>query len=154
MFTAPAESSYRWRTPEQESARKSSSGYSTQCSLQNRAVWGWVCRSAVRSLRPMMAGCGLPRTNPRAPSFSLCCSPTVRRLLVLHDESDPRTSWLVRAPDSEYAVIATERDAAPRVSECRPKPMKQSSCAAFGLADKQSAERGHAGDGACHSRHK
>src|SRR5260370_22009799 len=98
MFTAPAESSYRWRTPEQESARKSSSGYSIHCSLQNRAVWGWVCRSAVRSLRPMMAGCGLPRTNPRAPSFSLCCSPTVRRLLVLHDVT---TSRLVRPSDTD-----------------------------------------------------
>src|ERR1700716_4320160 len=100
-------SSYRWRTPEQESARKSSSGYSIHCSLQNRAVWGWVWRSAVRSLRPMMASCGLPRTNPRAPSFSSCCVPTARRLLVLHDESDPRTSWLVRAPDPEHAVVAT-----------------------------------------------
>jgi hypothetical protein len=121
-----------------------------------------------------MAGCGLPRTNRRAPSFSLCCSPTVRRLLVLHDESNPTTSCLVRASDadeiiddridilrldrcfvvharvchrrklyisfvlaglgfvpthatvagevdSRYALIATERDAAPRVSECRPE---------------------------------
>src|SRR5260370_42600048 len=104
MFTAPAESSYRWRTPEQESARKSSSGYSIHCSLQNQAVWGWVCRSAVRSLRPMMAGCGLPRTNPRAPSFSLCCSPTVRRLLVLHDESNPTTSCLVRSSDADEII--------------------------------------------------
>jgi hypothetical protein len=53
------------------------------------AVWGWVCRSAVRSLTPMTAAYGLPRTSPRAPSFSLCCSPTVRRLLVLHEESNP-----------------------------------------------------------------
>src|SRR5260370_41721021 len=45
----------------------------------------------------MTAGCGLPRTNPRAPSFRLCCSPTVRRLLVLHEESNPTTSWLVHA---------------------------------------------------------
>src|SRR3982074_3592580 len=32
------------------------------------------------------------------------------------------------------------RDAARRVSECRPKSMKQSSCAAFGLAVKLPAE--------------
>src|SRR5258707_11180749 len=94
-------SSYRWRTPEQESTRKSSSGYSIRSSLQNQAVWGWVCRSAVRSLRPMAAACGLPRTNPRAPSFSLCCSPTVGRLLMLHDESNPKTSCLVRASDAD-----------------------------------------------------
>jgi signal transduction histidine kinase len=86
-------SSYRWRTP--ELARKISSGYSIRCSLQNRAAWGWVCRSAGRSSRPMMAGCGLPRTSPRAPSFSLCCVPTVRWLLVLDDESNPTTSRLV-----------------------------------------------------------
>src|ERR1700716_3996173 len=90
-------SSYRWRIPEQESARKSSSGYSIHCSLQNRAVWGWACRSAVRSLRPMMASYGLPRTNPKAPFFSLCCPLTVRRLLVLYDKSNLTTSRLVRA---------------------------------------------------------
>ena len=51
-----------------------------------------------------MAGCGLPRTNPRAPSFSLCCSPTVRRLLVLHEESNPTTSRLVRASDADEII--------------------------------------------------
>src|SRR3981081_890572 len=88
-------SSYRWRTPEQESAAQTSSGSSIHCSLQNRAVWGWACRSAVRSLRPMLASYGLPRTNPKAPFFSLCCSLTVRRLLVLYDESNLTTSRLV-----------------------------------------------------------
>jgi hypothetical protein len=53
-----------------------------------------------------MAGCGLPRTNPRAPSFSLCCSPTVRRLLVLHGESNPTTSRLVCVPDAEEIIDA------------------------------------------------
>jgi hypothetical protein len=48
-------------------------------------------------LRPMVAGCGLSRQNPRAPSLSFCCSLTVRRLLVLHDESNRTISRLVRA---------------------------------------------------------
>src|ERR1700738_545517 len=96
--------SYRWRTTVEESAHKSSGGYSTHCSLQNRAVWGWVCRSAVRSSRPMMASCGLPRTNLKAPSFSSCCVPTARRLLVLHDESNPTTSRPVRASDADETM--------------------------------------------------
>src|ERR1700730_2411679 len=104
MSTTAGASSYRWRTPAQESTRKSTSGYSIHWSLQNRAVWGWVCRSAVRSLRPMVAGCGLPRTNRRAPSFSLCCSPTVRRLVVLHDESNSTTSCLVLASDADEII--------------------------------------------------
>jgi hypothetical protein len=51
-----------------------------------------------------MAGYGLSRTNPRAPSFSLCCSPTVRRPLVLHDESNPTTSRLVRASEADEII--------------------------------------------------
>ena len=82
----------------EESARKSSSGYSIPCSLQNQAVWEWVCRSAVRSLRPMTAVCGLPRTNPRAPSFSSCSPPTAQRLLVLQDESNSTSSAPQSAP--------------------------------------------------------
>src|SRR5260370_15062099 len=112
MFTAPAESSYRWRTPEQELARKTSSGYLIRCSLQNRAVWGWVCRSAVRSLRPMMAGCGLAQTNPRAPSFSLCCLPALGRLRVLHDKSKPTTFRLIHSSHADDIIddrIATLR---------------------------------------------
>ena len=51
-----------------------------------------------------MAGCGLPRTNPRAPSFSLCYSPTVRHLLVLHEESTPTISHLVRASEADEII--------------------------------------------------
>src|ERR1700716_336793 len=90
-------SSYRWRTPEQESARKSSSGYSIHCSLQNRGVGGWSCRSAVRSLRPMMAIYGLPRKTPKAPFFSLCCPPRVQHLPVRHDEINPKHGSRFRA---------------------------------------------------------
>jgi hypothetical protein len=52
----------------------------------------------------MMAGCGLRRTNPRAPSFSLCCSPRVRRLLELHEESNPATFRLIRASDADEII--------------------------------------------------
>jgi hypothetical protein len=38
-----------------------------------------------------MADHGLGPTRATAPSFGLCCSPTVRRLLVLHEESKPTT---------------------------------------------------------------
>ena len=51
-----------------------------------------------------MAGCGSPRTSPRAPSFSLCCSPTVRRLLVLHDESNLTAFCLVCAHHADEIV--------------------------------------------------
>ena len=51
-----------------------------------------------------MAGCGLPRTNPRAPSFSLCCAPTVRRLLVLRDESNRTNLGRVRASDADEII--------------------------------------------------
>ena len=37
-------------------------GYSTRSSQQNQTAWGWVCRSAARSSRHTMAGCGLLRT--------------------------------------------------------------------------------------------
>src|SRR3981081_2868250 len=52
----------------------------------------------------MMASCGLPRTNLKAPSFSSCCVPTARRLLVLHDESNPKTSCLVRVSDADEII--------------------------------------------------
>jgi hypothetical protein len=90
--TTAAASSYRWRILEPVSARKSSSGYSIRCSPQNPAVWGWVCRSAVRSSRPMKAGCGLPRTSPRAPSFGLRCSQTAPHLLERYRERNPTIS--------------------------------------------------------------
>jgi hypothetical protein len=51
-----------------------------------------------------MAGCGLPRTSARAPSFSLRYSPTVGRLPVLHEESNPTTSRLVRASDADEII--------------------------------------------------
>jgi hypothetical protein len=56
------------------------------------------------------------------------------------------------AVDSRYACIAAERDAAPRVSECRLKSMKQSSCAAFGLAVELPAESAIAGSGPCYAK--
>src|SRR5882757_3218235 len=92
----PQASLYRWRTTDQELGRRSSSRYSIHYSLRNRAVWGWVCPSAGRSLKPMVAGCGLSRQNPRVPSLSFCCSLTVRRLLVHHEESNRTIFRLVR----------------------------------------------------------
>src|SRR5260370_40366137 len=82
----PGASLYQWRTTDQELARNSSSRYSIHYLLRTRAVWAWVCPSAGRSLRPMVAGCGLSRTNLGAPSFIICYWPTPRCLLVLQDE--------------------------------------------------------------------
>src|SRR5882757_7064778 len=96
----PQASLYRWRTTDQELGRNSSSRYSIHYSLRNPAVWGWVWPSAGRSLRPMVAGYGLGRKNRRAPSFSLRRSLTVRRLLVLHEESNPTISRLIHGSES------------------------------------------------------
>src|SRR5258708_24277819 len=73
----------------------------------------------------MMAGCGSPRTSPRAPSFSSCCSPTVRRLPVHPDESNPTTSYLVRASErslwAEYGLRSLDKDAQLRRQRCTPR---------------------------------
>jgi hypothetical protein len=68
----------QWRIPELESACKISVGYSTRSSRQNRAVWGWACRSAAPLSRPMVAACWLLRTPLGALYFNLSW-PLVRR---------------------------------------------------------------------------
>src|SRR5262245_12242091 len=65
----------QWRTPEQESARKMSVGYSTRCSRQNRRGWGWACQSAALSSRPTRDGCGLPEVCREARCFKFSCAP-------------------------------------------------------------------------------
>ena len=60
------------------SSRKTSIGYSIRSSRPNPTAWAWACRSAERSSRPTMAGCGLPRTLPVAPYFNLPCTPINR----------------------------------------------------------------------------
>jgi signal transduction histidine kinase len=52
-----------------------------------------ICRSIIEAHDGRL---WVAPSNPRAPSFSLCCSPTGRHLLVLHDESNLTTSCLVR----------------------------------------------------------
>ena len=151
-----------------------------------------------------MAGCGLPRTSPRAPSFSSCCVPTARRLLVLYDESTSTTSCLVPASDADEIMRRSHRHPSARSVLCNPcaaivrscifpsslpgsescqlkapslekstrdtpsslsnamprpecrsaglKSMKQSSCAAFGLAVKLPAESAAAGSGPCYAK--
>src|ERR1700693_4802485 len=79
-------------------------GYSIHGSRQNRMAWGWACLFAARLSRHIMAGYGLSPTRPTVPSFNLCCSPTVRRLLVLHEESNPTTSRLVCVSDAEEII--------------------------------------------------
>src|SRR5260370_31521364 len=81
-----------------------STGYSIRSSPRNLTVWEWACRFAARLSRHMTAAYGLPRTSRGAPSFSLSCLPTVRRLLVLHGESNPTISRLVRASDADETI--------------------------------------------------
>src|SRR5580704_11641771 len=60
-------------------------GCSTPSSPPNPAAWAWDCRSAVRSWKPMAAGCGPRQTYPTVPRFnSPCrCTLTLRREVVL-----------------------------------------------------------------------
>src|SRR5260370_31926949 len=81
-----------------------STGYSIRSSPRSLTVWEWACRFAARLWRHRTAAYGLPRTSRGAPSFSLSCLPTVRRLLVLHGESNPTISRLVRASDADEII--------------------------------------------------
>jgi hypothetical protein len=54
--------------------------------------------------------------------------------------------------DSRSALIATGRDAAPRVSECRPEIDEAIERAAFGLAVKLPADAAAAGSGPCYAK--
>src|ERR1700736_4264161 len=100
----PAAYWFPWRTVERESGKKTPTGYSIRCSRQRRRVWVWACRFAARLSKPIMAICGFLPTHPRAPSFSLCCPPMVRRQLVLHDGSNPKTPCLVRVSDADEII--------------------------------------------------
>ena len=86
----------QWRTPEQESARKMSVGYSTRCSRQNQAAWEWACRSAARLSRPMMAACWLLRTPLGALYFNLSCALVRRHPPRLRDFALPISTRLIR----------------------------------------------------------
>ena len=48
-------------------------GYSTPSSLPNPAAWVWDSRSAVRSSKPTVAGCGPQQTYPTVQRFSSPC---------------------------------------------------------------------------------
>src|SRR6266481_1427816 len=65
----------------QASRRRLSSTFSRLSTPRNRAVWGWACRSAVRSSKRTAADCGRARTCPAAPAFNSPCrrSQTLRR---------------------------------------------------------------------------
>src|SRR6266700_5525452 len=76
----------RSRTPEQESAGKMSVGYSTRCSRQNRAVWGWAYRSAAPLSRPTMAAWWLLRIPLGAPYFNFSWALVPRHPRLLRDE--------------------------------------------------------------------
>ena len=52
------------------------SASSTPSTRPSRAVWGWGCRSAVRSSRRMAEDCGRARTYPAARSFNSRCPPS------------------------------------------------------------------------------
>ena len=97
---------YRWRTPGPESARRTSSGYSTRSSRPSPTAWGWACRSAARSSRRTKAGCGLPRTRPRGAVFQFTL-PTdrtgVRRSLILFADAGSGSSVSRASPPSAPA---------------------------------------------------
>src|SRR5258705_4667464 len=65
----------------QASRRRLSSTFSTPSTRRSLAVWGWACRSAVRSSKRTAADCGRARTCPAAPAFNSPCprSQTLRR---------------------------------------------------------------------------
>src|SRR5258708_39791048 len=92
----------------------------------------------------MMAGCGSPRTSPRAPSFSSCCSATVRRLPGHPDESSPTTSYLVRASErslwAEYGLRSLDKDAQLRRQRCTPRVLEAQSIVLDGALRQQPLE--------------
>src|SRR5882762_10485435 len=65
----------------QASRRRLSSTFSRPSTRRSLAVWGWACRSAVRSSKRTAADCGRARTCPAAPAFNSPCrrSQTLRR---------------------------------------------------------------------------
>ncbi len=48
---------------------------SIRCSPRSPTAWGWGCRFAGRSSKPMAAGCGRRPLPPMAPSFASRCRP-------------------------------------------------------------------------------
>ena len=65
----------------QASRRRLLSACSRLSTRRSLAVWGWACRSAVRSSKRTAADCGRARTCPAAPAFNSPCrrSQTLRR---------------------------------------------------------------------------
>ena len=65
----------------QASRRRLSGTFSRPSTRRSLAVWGWACRSAVRSSKRITDDCGRARTCPAAPAFNSPCqrSQTLRR---------------------------------------------------------------------------
>ena len=67
-------------------------------------VWEWVWRFAARLSRHITAEYGLPRTNPKAQSSSLCWLAVMRRLPVLFEKSNATISRLVCVADADELI--------------------------------------------------
>ena len=65
--------------PDRASIRRISSACSMHFTPRSPTAWGWGCRFAGRSSKPMGAGCGQRRMNLAAPYFSSLCPSCSRR---------------------------------------------------------------------------
>src|SRR5262245_20778432 len=62
--------------PAAASMPRARSSFSTHSTQTSPLAWAWVCRSAARLLKPMVAGYGLRATPAREPPFSSSSQPT------------------------------------------------------------------------------
>src|SRR5882672_10025581 len=99
----------------QASRRRFLSTFSRPSTRRSLAVWGWACRSAVRSSKRTAADCGRARTCPAAPAFNSPCrrSQTLRRDAALvsrpkEQATRPRVLlWVkLRKPQHEHMFSA------------------------------------------------
>src|SRR5258705_9864981 len=108
----------------QASRRRLSSACSRPSTPRNRAVWGWACRSAVRSSTRTAADCGRARTCPAAPAFNSPCrrSQTLRRDAALvsrpkEQATRPRVLLWVKRRNTRreqmFSALLPEADVAP-----------------------------------------
>src|SRR4051812_33094850 len=95
--------SYRLRTSEPASSRRTSTAYSTRCSRPNPTAWGWTFRSAAQSSSATGTDCGLLLTRRGAPYSASPCTSTARRSHVL----DPLK--LKTATPSEAGAVGDEQ---------------------------------------------
>jgi hypothetical protein len=97
-----AECSLRSETRVRGSRRRPSNAFSTRSTRQSRAVWGWDCRSVIRSLKHTADDCGQARTCRMGP----CSNSPFLVIQTLHLEWMLLVRYVVR---TKLAALAAAR---------------------------------------------